>query len=597
MDKKRGKNDFKKAAKDLLEFVISVKNDSGKLACAFQITANPEFKQFLTLDEFKNEDMKEKNKETLSADALVERIVARASKQKPYLQNVQSSQRVIEEFLEEIRHTVEQWISEVKVVMRQRAGVRVTCYHFMKRFSGGEFSNMEDLVESLKEVIRSLDIDKDEMFDKSWYESHINDMMTDLKELDKNIKGLFKKFKTDQTAPKTKEKPFSPISSLSMNDKNLKEVMLPTEKSIGTRSMFAPPDDNGVIIPPNQYDEGLSFFNQNQVNMSVIFQPHFVDFHEAKELLSLKMPAGICYKGRGLVHFLEDYYAVLSVDGSILVFKSKEMKNQEFTVKKKTQLSIGSSNIDCCISASPDGKKLLISGYSNKKLYLLNCTTLDMIYQWQAPDDTPIWESTFIDNWRVVSGHGSGFFRIFEQGKSAPIYQAAPCPKGVRSLCPGLKQHLIYIGYSYCNGVYLWDIMRNCSLWNATSHKSAITTMTLCVTLKILATGSYDRTVALMNAETGEQLHLFRDFSETIMKIDMSEKKENILVTSCNEQVLYARKPDNKNLWTKLAVREKSKGETSSIQAVAMNWEAGFCLVGNFNSEVFLVDLVPEDMT
>lgn len=573
---------------ELIARVSGLKNSENKVISLFQITGNPKYKQFLTGRESHDPRYLERGKELIDSNELVEKIINKSIEQMAQESVVARQQEEIAKYFDELRETVCQWLDGVQQAMTAFIGNRLSCQVFMRKFKSGRLKSDDAFKENLSSVIMLLDDENQEKLNKpvekkEGLKINLDASLMKLEKLKEQINLAIENFKANELpASATRESHFLKFDDgLGMGGGAAitKESQSLNKKGEEPKTEEKPKEGELIQIKGEETKED---------GKDLGFEKTFSSFGTCAQIKDIQASGPICRKGKGLVHLSQHpcLYAMMGSDGTVTVFEDQEEKGYPITAQEKFE--VGTPDADSSLSASPDGKRLLVGGYNSKNLFLVDGYKLNIIQTWKSTSAHRLWNSTFIGNNHIVAGYNDGQFKIYEEGKPNCIYWAGPCPSGARAVCRGLSLNEVFIGYEN-SSIYLWDIYQNTSKWVQKHQTNALYSLSICLSNKVLASGSWDNSVVLINAVNGMKLQHLLDFTSTIMSVDFSGKGNNILVTSWKEQVLYSR--NEKQQWERSATRKKTFEEANQTHSVAVNWKKGYVLVGNEKKCVFRVEL------
>lgn len=598
-------HDYESLAPALLSALSNVRTDQHKVVSGFLVTANPRFKQLLNLKETHSPSLIEKNKELLDADELVSKIISRAISQEAYVESVTQQHERVKEYFEEARKQINEWIEELKNSVCNTIGCRLACHFFLKNFKEEKLKENEKFTAELKEVIGALDLDSNlKMRDEEINELRMNESLKKIDLMKSEIYNCLGWLMKGKPRPNRNGSPTNiNMTKTTTFNENMQAINIqsPEEKAGVTLSAFGggfdefeEKEEGSEELGDDGLDEGLEEAESQAEEVMPLEAPRV--YNGMKRTIFgpiVKMPGIVCSRGKGIVHISENQtsrYAAMSWEGTVVVFEEQRLFST-FVTKIKRKFAVGRADAGCCISISPNKKKLLITAKHNRNIYLIDSASLESIYQWSNTGSADLTDSTFIDDTHYAAAYADGELLIFERKRPTPKYAALPNSTPISCICLGLMSNEVYIGYSGAVGIILWDTTANASKWIKKHHQDTVSTMALAPNAKLLASGSWDYTVVVMNALNGSKILQLSDFSYYIMKIEFSNGEEkNVMVTSCNEQVLYQIK--NKTEWEKCFVRKKSTEESVNIRSAVTNWYQGYSLAGNMNNNVYRSELV-----
>lgn len=541
----------------LLEQVLRLTNEQNRIVSTFQITSTPGVKQFLTGYEVQKPENKEEGKEILCADDFVQLIIEMGIMQEVSEGPLNKQQQQVNKYFDEMVVAINQMLAQRKAAICDIVNDRLISHYFLKRYKNNEYKDQAKLYRALQKVIDSLDHRriKEKAQQKSDFdqdnERRMHESLHRIDRLKAEIKNIVDELLREK------------LESLGIIGKCIKAAKSFKEKT------------------------QLQEYNKKQESQSM----EGLKYKELDGILAklneIAMPGYICSKGKGLTYFGEDRFATMSFDGTVVTFVDDGSATPKVQSTKKFE--VGSPDLDCSVSSSPSGQYLLVSGFSNKSLYLCEWENLLVAQQWTATSDSELTFSTFLgSDKKIAAGYLNGDFKVFEAKKPSVVYFAHPWVEGVRSMAAGASPNDIFLGFGDGN-VSFWDMGTSKAIWQKASHTQAVYSLAVLHEKPLVASGSWDKTVVVMNWKTGETLSQLSECTGAIMHIEFSFKGESMLVTSCSEQVYYVssdplRKPGS---WSVSSIRKKSKEETGNIHGAAVQWERGRVFVANHDSSIY----------
>lgn len=573
---------------DLINGLSSLKTHSGTAVDFFQLT-NRLDSQFLSASDKSNSRSIDSSAEILNAAEFSERIIVNGIAQENYRASVARDHKVLGFYLEKIKSDFMSWLDQYESENRKIIDLRMACFVFLHHFKSQRLDSDEKLTSALQPVIHSI-VNEKEVMDVKRFQKEMED---ELEEIIRETGGFKEKFtKTWFHLSSSKE------AKMKANGNNQKEIIATSEVYNEKNNNFTE-NENSILggltnkqeirekstVPEKRTESSLKLVGGNPAPKG------FCYFKKTSCIGSIHLSSGPCWKGKGLIAIPNSSprrYLALTSDGNAIVFFEKEQNS--FEVQCQRKFEVVSANDWSCLDASPDGKLLAVAIADTKAVYLCNPENLESTSHWEdTSSSSEISSCCFISFSKVLVSYENGVIRVFEKGEDDPVYKAKPDQTRICVVLGALHPKQVYIGYNSRKGLVLWDLEKNKEIWSKKHHINTVLTLELNRPHKLLASGSFDFTVVLMDAETGDKLWHFKEFGVYIMKAEFTPSGDQLLVTTHKEQVLFEETKGQK--WKKLASREKKPEETGFICSVATDWQRGISFTANQNCFLFKTEL------